>query len=266
METIYRAADYAELRRAQYLYQTVKNKTLTSIPHRHDFYELVFLLAGSALHCCNNEKKPLRAGDLCILSPADEHYFCAQSTDAEIFSLSLPAERSEAILTALEAAPRCGAVLHTEDVQPVQAIRSLPLLTDDERRLALNGLACRFFLLAAAPACGGRGVPQFLQDALQKACSPPLIGGGVAAFAACAGYSRAQLCRLTARYFGKTPQQLLHDERMRIVREYLQTTDKKIEAIAYDAGYRSLSQFYLAVKKQFGRTPQQLRRQTDHPF
>ena len=265
MDTVYHAADYAELRRAQYLYQTVKNKTLTGIPHRHDFYEIVFLLAGSALHCCNKEKQPLTAGGFCILSPADEHYFCSQSEDAEVFSLSLPQERTNALTAALETAPRCGEVLRLADEEAVQTIRGLPLLADGERRLALNRLACRFFT-AAAPAQSGRGAPQFLRDALRQACTPPLIGGGVAAFAACAGYSHAQLCRLTAKHFGKTPQQLLHEERMRIIREYLQTTDRTLEDIACDAGYRSQSQFYLAVKKYFGCTPAQLRRRAAYPL
>lgn len=81
-----------------------------------------------------------------------------------------------------------------------------------------------------------------------------------------AGYSRAHLCRLTKRCFGKTPYQLMHAARMRIIRESLLTTDKTLETIADEVGYASLSQFYAAVKNHFGISPGEIRRKNKYPL
>lgn len=42
--------------------------------HSHDFYEMIFVLAGNALHGINGSPTQLGAGDLILLRPGDWHY------------------------------------------------------------------------------------------------------------------------------------------------------------------------------------------------
>ncbi|PTS99822.1 AraC family transcriptional regulator [Pedobacter sp. HMWF019] len=43
--------------------------------HGHTYYELVYIRKGAGLHLLNNNQLEYKAGDLFIVSPADQHYF-----------------------------------------------------------------------------------------------------------------------------------------------------------------------------------------------
>jgi mannose-6-phosphate isomerase-like protein (cupin superfamily) len=47
--------------------------------HCHDFYEMLLVLAGEAVHGINGIETPLRAGDLILLRPDDRHYIRFQT-------------------------------------------------------------------------------------------------------------------------------------------------------------------------------------------
>lgn len=267
MAIIYMAKNFPELERSQYLYQLTKNRKLTDIPHRHDFYEIVYILNGTVTHCIDGKAHPMQANDFCLLAPQNEHYFCGQTQDAEVFSLSVTQEKyaAAAALTGTDA--QYGAVLCADGDFVAQGAAMLPFLPERERGIRLNLLFCRLYLCAAdaSPAANGTA-PQLLRRALQEACKPQNIADGVAALTAATGYSRAHLCRLTKRWFRKTPYQLMHAARMRIIRESLLTTDKTLETIADEVGYSSLSQFYAAVKNYFGLSPGEIRNTNKYPL
>ncbi len=267
MSTIYYSENFPELKRSQYLYQLTKNRKLTDIPHKHDFYEIVYILNGTVAHCIDGKPHDMRANDFCLLAPQNEHYFCAQTPDAEVFSLSVSREKYAAAAALTETDVRHGEILCAGSGSVAQDAALLPFLSDSERRIRLNLLFCRLFMLAAdASAAACDTLPQFLHKALREACAPQNISDGVAALTAATGYSRAHLCRLTKRCFGKTPYQLVHATRMQIARESLLTTDKTLETIADEVGYRSLSQFYAAVKKYFGMSPGEIRGKNKYPL
>ena len=267
MSTIYYSENFPELKRSQYLYQLTKNRKLTDIPHKHDFYEIVYILNGTVAHCIDGKPCNMRANDFCLLAPRNEHYFCAQTRDAEVFSLSVSREKYAAAAALTETDVRHGEILCAGSGSVAQDAALLPFLSDSERRIRLNLLFCRLFMHAAdASAAACDTLPQFLHKALREACAPQNISDGVAALTAATGYSRAHLCRLTKRCFGKTPYQLVHATRMQIARESLLTTDKTLETIADEVGYRSLSQFYAAVKKYFGMSPGEIRGKNKYPL
>ena len=267
MAAIYLTEHFPELKRSRFLYQLTKNRKLTDIPHRHDFYEFVYILNGIVTHCIDGEKFSMQANDFCLLAPQNEHYFCAQTQDAEVFSLSVTQEKYAAARSLTETDARCGAILCADSDSVAKGAAQLPFLPERERMIRLNLLFCRLYLLAADTApTKNETAPQLLQRALQEACKPQNIANGVAALTAVTGYSRAHLCRLTKRCFGKTPYQLMHAARMRIIRESLLTTDKTLETIADEVGYASLSQFYAAVKNHFGISPGEIRRKNKYPL
>ncbi|MFD0713903.1 helix-turn-helix domain-containing protein [Paenibacillus sp. GCM10027626] len=43
--------------------------------HSHDFVELVYVVKGEATHCFEGDRYPLRAGDVFIINPHEEHTF-----------------------------------------------------------------------------------------------------------------------------------------------------------------------------------------------
>ena len=48
---------------------------LTEVEHRHDFFELVLVTKGTAIHCLEGHKFPISAGDVFVLQDFQHHYF-----------------------------------------------------------------------------------------------------------------------------------------------------------------------------------------------
>ncbi len=57
----------------------------TRRPHQHNFFELVFIEAGSGLQCINENKIPYTGGNIFLLPPYDCHNFTIQAPTKFIF-------------------------------------------------------------------------------------------------------------------------------------------------------------------------------------
>ncbi len=54
---------------------TITNEQSAPSPHTHDFYELVYVRRGSAVHCYDGNEYPVRAGDCFCVLPNEDHGF-----------------------------------------------------------------------------------------------------------------------------------------------------------------------------------------------
>ena len=75
------------------------------------------------------------------------------------------------------------------------------------------------------------------------------------------GITDRHLRRLFARHLGATPAEVLRTRRLHLARQLLETSPLRIIDVAHAAGFHSLRRFNEAVRRGFGRTPTQLRRQ-----
>lgn len=66
------------------------------------------------------------------------------------------------------------------------------------------------------------------------------------------GISHAQLCRIFKKDYGTSPKRYLTDKRMGYAKKLLESTDLKIEAVAYSCGYRDCVNFMKEFKKKIG--------------
>lgn len=71
--------------------------------------------------------------------------------------------------------------------------------------------------------------------------------------------SRRQIDRTTTKLFGESYQSLILKRRMNVALLMIKKTDMPFLEIAQDVGYESYAGFYLAVKKFFGKSPEELR-------
>jgi Response regulator containing CheY-like receiver domain and AraC-type DNA-binding domain len=55
------------------IYMQKHNRYTPTFTHRHNFFELVYVYSGSALHTLDTETNTIHQGDLCILSPGTSH-------------------------------------------------------------------------------------------------------------------------------------------------------------------------------------------------
>lgn len=244
-----------------YFYQFVQNRALTKIEHSHDFYELAFVLRGKAIQRVDGEKISMREGDVCILSTRNAHYFESQSKDLSVFSLSVEATVFQRLQNSVGFIPLCGQSFQAIDENLRNYIEKLPQIEASRRETWLNALLAHlFFVFVQRDYPQLDGIPTGLQHAVTKLRETEHLASGIPAFMALSGYSRVHLCRLTAKYYGKTPFEILQETRMQVAEEYLKTTALSIEEIAYKIGFSSVSRFHSLFKARHGITPAQFRR------
>lgn len=82
----------------------------------------------------------------------------------------------------------------------------------------------------------------------------------LSAVAAQCGVTQQYLITIFKKSVGTTPARYLWKMRLRRAREYLVHADKSQAVIAFDCGFKSLAHFSRSIKKQFGMTPAQLRK------
>ncbi len=251
-----------------YYYQFVQDRALTKIPHRHGFYELVCVLQGEAVQRVDGESVRITEGGVCILSPENAHCFESQSERLFVFSLSVDEPTFQRIQNAIGFTPVFGEVFELDANALRNNIKKLPLVAEAMKTVWLNAWLANIFVLLVHSGFPQRtGVPFALQRAVAKLRDPENLARGIPAFLELTGYSRVHLCRLTEKYYGKTPFRILREARMQLAEEYLKSTRLSVEEIAYTVGFASVSRFHAVFKAQHRLTPAQYRRKyTGNPF
>ncbi|MEI9999141.1 MAG: AraC family transcriptional regulator [Verrucomicrobiota bacterium] len=75
------------------------------------------------------------------------------------------------------------------------------------------------------------------------------------------GVSKSHLNRLFVSSIGKTPADYWDERRMKAAYDALNSSRRSAKSIAYELGFSSLSHFSTWVRKKFGKSPRQLRRE-----
>ena len=100
---------------------------------------------------------------------------------------------------------------------------------------------------------------QFLQRAAQhihenlsnEYYSVEALGQGI-------GYSRSQLFRKLKSLTGKSPVELIREQRLHYAKELLERNSASVAEAAYQVGYSNVSYFSQTFKKMFGISPSQV--------
>ena len=261
-QIVFRVRDQQGFGTAGYFYQLTNGKSLCRTPHRHEFYEIVSVLRGTAWHHVNGQKQELAAGDVVFLSPADLHFFLRQSPDANIFSVSVSCALFVTFIGIFGGAPRFAEVCRSSPQRLEEEAAGL-FATHDERVISLRVKALVLRLLAEAledDLSSAKGTPAALRDAVRTFAARERLDGGVNELVRLSGYSRAQLSRLIHRHYGETPHGLVLRLRMSRALELIQHTDVPFDKVAWQVGYESCSRFYAVIAERFGATPGELRR------
>lgn len=259
--TTFLSENYPNFNDNGYLYQLIENRKLIAIKHNHNFFEMLMILRGNATHNIDGNAFVMQELEFVFLNPSATHFFENQSEDAYVFSLSITSEKFTRILSAFEFSPIYGQIYKVKNRRLIKQLSHLPSANIAHQKFLINSIIAAFFSeIIDNNLPYDNEIPRPLQNALEKIREPEYIRGGVEKLAELAGYSRMHLGRLTQKYYGKKPSQLLHDIRMNLAAEYLVKTSFTLEKIAEDIGFSSLSQFYVVFKRQYNCTPNSYRK------
>jgi len=242
--------------------------------HAHDFYEMIYVVSGSCTHDVNGMETIMPAGSLMLLRPEDVHCFTAQSEGVNVASLSVTCEEVVRFLSAY----RLDDALYAPDA-PAVGIPPCILLSPDERirmeRLCETAVTSESKKAEdAVRAILGQILSCFLERRHDTDSAMPAVfshavaemnrlenaAEGVTAFLRLSNFSYSQLRRLTYRYLGTTPGEYINSLRLKHAYTLIAYSELDYATICEMVGFRSLSHFFLLVRKHFRQTPAQIRR------
>ena len=105
-------------------------------------------------------------------------------------------------------------------------------------------------------------LPESFAFALRGMNELKFAAEGMPAFLRLSNFSHAQLCRLTKKYLGKTPSEIITEIRMSYAWELVTCSDLDCEAVSEAVGFKSYSHFCLIFLKTYGKTPSKARHDT----
>ncbi len=241
--------------------------------HWHDFYELVYVLDGTARHTVNGRPHRLAPGSAFMLTPADFHEIT--STSDQVLTCY------NVVIDPSVLAGELGELLPLASHQAVWMVDDLSEVEPDFHRLwkesttdrvgslLVMAALLRCILVGLVRRCFGEGAPD-------QADSRPGMELGVRQAILFVDHNfrepitladAAAQAHLSPNYFserfheftGVAFQAYLQQRRLRFARSLLRATDLGITEVCHAAGFNSLSHFGRAYRRKYGQSPSAFR-------
>jgi AraC-like DNA-binding protein/mannose-6-phosphate isomerase-like protein (cupin superfamily) len=248
--------------------------------HAHDFYEMLFVVDGGAIHGLNGDATILHPGDLVLLRPQDRHYLRFQTgrhfhyiniaIDAALWrdfhhlagiasDIPAPVTRNTHTSTESDSFAECFAAFQ----------RALVRFQDTQAtNAALRTEACRL-LATVAPLLlpdepqkniPATELPEGTPAWLVRACGllqndPESLRGGLPVFVAHAGVTRTHLARVLKSAIQQTPTEYVNGLRLERAARLLTTSSLSILEIAGECGFEQATYFYRLFQARFQTSP-----------
>ncbi|WP_019532974.1 helix-turn-helix domain-containing protein [Paenibacillus ginsengihumi] len=262
--------------------------------HRHEFYELVYVVHGTGVHLVGDRRHPLLAGSVFVVHPGEPHQYLLGSGDSlEIVNCMF---RRECLVSSLPPDPTLAGLAYLAPIYDGAARFPPALQLDSEESSALLGLledilremrlglpgyavAARnklaevLILLsryAAAPQAENEAVPRSaaangheitarrMRAYLERHFSQKIT---LATLSLRFNMSERHINRIFKHETGKSVTETLQHIRIERARQLLRETSRSIEAVATAVGFGDASFFSRLFLRQVGCTPGQYRKQ-----
>ncbi len=260
--TLYTFDKLSQKKIGSFVFQLVKNRKLSDVYHCHDFYEIIFLINGTARQTVNDHSFDMNSGDGIILTPNDAHCFTEQSEDVFLVGLSVHSEEFLSFKKTMEI--RSFSDKKTFHSQSADFVYDICKMIESERSPIQNAkLLLGHFLTLFSEGSNNDvldSVKFRIDAALLEIKNEPFLKNAIFELAKRANYSYPHLYRLTRKYYGKTPHELILKMKMDTAYQKLVFTDDPISVIAAAIGFDSFAHFSNAFKKHFGKSPSSARR------
>ena len=234
--------------------------------HTHDYAEIFWIQEGSGLEIGDSETRSIVKGSLSIVHPEVNHRFASQG-QMTLINVAFPAH----IFTQMSQIYNSVDLIHSSQIAPLYQIsengltelnRALSELIRSPNQTAylwrfLSRCMC---VLQPETDVVSAEAPHWLQRVCQQINEPEYARGGMRAFVKLAGRSPEHVSRITKKWTGHTPSELVQDARLSLVARELAVTNKPILEITMDAGFENLGHCYKLFKQKYGMPPAEYRK------
>lgn len=270
---LFRFDDYAEP--GERFHVIAKTVGATARMHRHDYFELFLVEAGTVLHRTARGAARLEPGTLVFLRPEDAHSVQGHGRPARILNLMFHAETAAHLIGRYETELR-GRFFWREAPEPVVLPLAGSLRVHVRRdieglRTGPRGLARieRVLMVLLTDLLAGEaappGMPAWLAEACRAAREPEVFRMGGAGFVAAAGRAHEHVCRQARRHLGMTPTQYVNRIRIEHAMMLLGSSDVPVAEIAERCGFEGAGHFHRLFRARYGATPSVFRRGAGDP-
>ena len=238
--------------------------------HRHEFYEVFYVLRGQALHEMDGSSQVVSEGTLVFIRPDDAHCYKVLNCDDFEFvnvniagSLAAQAFRWLRIPQESFDRPKLPPSIRLLGAQHEEMQRKFLELSrmspGPERRRSFCALIPEVLLLLFTRADMERTpvMPPWLTEVLQKLDDPACFTQGLPELLRMTPYTQEHLTRSFRRYVHTTPTAYINQKRLNYAAALLADRSLAPAEVAQRAGFHNLSHFYHLFRQQYGCTPLQ---------
>jgi AraC family cel operon transcriptional repressor len=246
--------------------------------HTHDFFEMMYVLAGRGAHTVNRQTLPLRAGDLLLIRPDDCHAIVSQpGSELQFVNVAFPGDSWIAFCALAGISGDTWSTQHSPLPPAIQAPaerrdecarafrRALFAFHSGASALELCGFWVQTlpYLLPAGTATDEEdgAMPPWLRSACWAMRDEANLRIGLARFVELSGVGPAHLARTLKACRGETPTAFVNRLRVERAALLLATTDDAIGEVSAACGFGALSHFYRLFGLRYGQTPRAYRLQ-----
>ena len=249
-----------------------------TLPHTHEFAEIILILRGAIIHQVNGEIRRLEAGTLCFIRPSDTHNF--RPAGEELCEMVILAYQLELMLTLSHFFEKDDFMWrYTEPVLPptfilspgdadllanrILNVRTSPFTPLSAMRTKVKVIVAELFtnyFLEDLSSLTEEKVPEWLAVLCRKMQQPENLALGLKRMQKLACCTPEHLCKCFRKYLNKTPTEYVNELKINYAARKLADGRDEIMAISCDLNFQSLSRFYHLFKQYYGVSPAQYRK------
>lgn len=243
--------------------------------HDHDFFEIFYVLEGSIIHNCNNQKEKLVAGDARLIRPKDKHGFIREQ--------NTPCAHRDIIITEQLFKKSCDFIdptlfdkinnqtnplaISIPQIKVVEFEKDfsnmffMPAETGIYSKVSITNILTVELLNVFLQGFEAQHniAPAWLNTILPFFHTPVYMRGGLDTILCNIGYDKSYICRIFKKYMGCTMTEYLREKRVDYAMSLLLTTDKTIAEICHEVGFESVPYFTAAFKEKYILPPKQFK-------
>ena len=226
------------------------------IPHKHDFYEVVYFLKGKGRAIIADREYEVVAHRYCIIPPHTEHVELLEE-DAEILFVGFKLKQ--------EILPQS---IRFQKDESTRALSMLESIVDEykNQRTGYTEAAAAYlqlFLIAFLRKNTKDSVEcrdlHYIKTYLEQYYGQRINFRDVSAMA---GYSYDYFRHIFKQTYGVSPQKYLVNIRLEHAKVMLENTDLTCTQVASHCGFSNSAQMSAMIKREFGLTPSQIKSQS----
>lgn len=248
--------------------------------HTHAFFEIVYMLSGSAEHVVvhsddTTTNATLSKGSVLLIRLGDAHRFLKsereylhrdvvvrEATIKEVCNFLSPTLYDEIVETRVPLQISVPSDKITQFEQKIKLINQiLPSKSAQKDALIKSFLVSILECFLTSDTEGYfNDLPAWFNEFLSNFNKISCIKNGLPEIVSFSNYDKKYLCYVFKKYTGVTMTEYLNSARLNFAADLLKSTNKTVSEIALESGFSSTSYFNVIFKKRFGITPKQMRK------